>query len=106
MMEAYMISETLSFGASVTRMIAREYFGEFVLSGFSFNDPTAGTASLSKVCVCGDVTEQPFAFLFICTDQLCIVQLYAKQEPLRPEVSLTHSTPVRSVSHSARSVLV
>jgi hypothetical protein len=47
-----MISETLSFGAFMTRMLAREYFGEFVLRGFSFNDPTASTASLSKVCVC------------------------------------------------------
>jgi len=36
-----MISEALSFGASVTRMIAKEYFGEFVLRGFSFNYPTA-----------------------------------------------------------------
>ena len=52
MMEAEMVSETLSFGASVTRMIARKYFGEFLLRGFSFNGPTASTASLSKVCVC------------------------------------------------------
>jgi len=46
MMEVEMVSETLSFGVSVTRII--EYFGEFVLRGFSFNDPTASTASLSR----------------------------------------------------------
>jgi len=40
------------------------------------------------------------------TDQIFIVQREAKQEPLRPEVSLVHGTSVFSVSHSANSALV
>ena len=68
MMEAEMISETLSFGASVTRMIAREYFGEFVLSGFPFNDPTANTASLCvcvRVCVVTSRSSHLHSCLFV-----------------------------------------